>query len=81
MFGLFKKNRENKRQKLQLVDLNGNTLKEGDSVLSHRYELGRCVLRIGENGFEYESIEINKRVNWTLMIDATTERQKVEKLG
>lgn len=56
MFGLFKKNRENKRQKLQLVDLNGNTLKEGDSVLSHRYELGRCVLRIGENGFEYESI-------------------------
>lgn len=61
--------------------MNGNTLKEGDSVLSHRYELGKCVLRIGEDGFEYESIEINKRVNWILMIDAITERQKVEKLG
>lgn len=80
MFGLFKKNRRKKRSNLLLIDLNGNNLKEGDSVLSHRYELGKCVIKIGENGYEYESIESHKKVNWVLMVDAATERQKVEKL-
>ena len=79
MFGLFKKNRENDKTKVKLIDLNGNNLNENDIVLSYRYELGKCVIITGENGFEYESIETGKRVNWTLMIDAATERQKVEK--
>ena len=80
MFGLFKKNKANKKSKVQFVDLNGNPLNEGDTVLSHRYELGKCIIVVGENGFEYESIESKKRVNWTRMVDAATERQKVEKL-
>jgi len=80
MFGLLKKNRKNNKSKIQLVDLNANPLSEGDVVLSLRYELGKCKIKTGENGFEYESIETGKRVNWTLMIDAATERQKVEKL-
>ena len=80
MFGLFKNTRGNKKTKVQLIDLNGNNLSENDIVLSYRYELGKCVIITGENGFEYESIETGKRVNWTLMIDAATERQKVEKL-
>jgi hypothetical protein len=80
MFGLFKKNKSNKRSMIQLVDLNGNSIITGDKVLSLRYDLGECVIVEGENGYEYESIATKKRVNWTLMIDAATERQKVEKL-
>jgi hypothetical protein len=80
MFGLFKKKKQKKKSNVQFVDLNGNSLSEGDTVLSHRYELGKCVIKTGENGFEYESIENQKRVNWARMIDAVTERQKVEKI-
>ena len=80
MFGLFKNSRKKKKSKTQFIDLNGIELSEGDIVLSHRYELGKCVIRVGENGFEYESIETQKRVSWTLMVDAATERQKVEKI-
>lgn len=80
MFGLFKKKTQKKKSNVQFVDLNGNSLSEGDRVLSLRYELGECVIKNGDNGFEYESVENKKRVNWALMIDAATERQKVEKL-
>ena len=80
MFGLFKKNKDNKKRSNQLVDLNGNSIMAGDKVLSLRYDLGECIIVEGDNGFEYESIASKRRVNWTLMIDAATERQKVEKL-
>lgn len=78
MFGLFKKRKKDNKPSVQFVDLNGIGLKEGDKVFSHRYELGECLIVTGENGFEYESISSKKRVNWTLMIDAATDRQKVE---
>ena len=64
----------------QLIDLNGNGLGVGDKVLSLRYDLGECIIVEGENGYDYESIASKKKVNWTLMIDAATERQKVEKI-
>lgn len=80
MFGLFKKKKAVKKSSTQFVDLSGNALKEGDTVLAHRYDLGKSIIKVGENGFEYESIESKKIVNWTLMIDAATERQKVDKL-
>lgn len=80
MFGLFKSNKEKKKPALQFVDLDGNPLKEGDTVLSLRYDLGKCIIKVGENGFEYESIETKKTVGWALMIDAATERQKVHKV-
>jgi len=80
MFGLFKRRNKAKIPSVQFVDLHGNILKEGDKVISYRYELGACIIVTGENGYEYESVESKKRVNWTLMIDAATERQKVEKV-
>ncbi len=80
MFGLFKKARKKKQSNVQFIDLNGNSLKEGDIVLSHRYELGNCIIRACENGIEYESLETQIKVNWALMIDAATNRQKVEKI-
>lgn len=78
MFGLFKK-KVKKKSSLQLVDLDGESLKPGDKVFSYRYDLGDCIIIEGENGYEYESIESKQRKNWTLMIDAATERQKVKK--
>jgi len=78
MFGLFKKKKD-KKPRVQFVDLNGNNLQEGDHVISLRYELGECIIGQDENGFYYESIETEKRVSWALMVDAATERQKVNK--
>ena len=79
MFGLFNKKKENKPS-VQFVDLDGNELHEGDYVMSHRYELGKSIIGKDESGFYYESVETKKRVSWALMIDAATERQKVNKL-
>lgn len=80
MFGLFKKKKESKKAKPQLIDLDGEPLTIGDKVLSYRYDLGECMLVEGEHGIEYESIASKERKNWTLMIDAATERQKVKKI-
>ena len=80
MFGLFGKKQETKKPTVQFIDMNGNKLSEGDIVLSYRYDLGKCVIVNGTDGFEYESLESKKRVNWSRMIDAVNERQKVEKI-
>lgn len=80
MFGLFNKKKADKKSKVQLIDLEGEPLNIGDKVLSYRYELGECILVDGENGIEYESISSKLSKNWTLMIDAATERQKVKKI-
>lgn len=80
MFGLFRGSKQKKSPKMHLLDIEGNTLQPGDKVMSYRYELGNCIILEGENGVEYESVSSKKRVNWTLMIDAATERQKVKKL-
>ena len=75
MFGIFKK----KKKELVLYDLEGNALEEGDIVLSLRYDMGECKLVKTENGFEYQSLEGDTKMNWLKMIDAATERQKVRK--
>ena len=62
------------------MDLDNNPLSEGDLVFSHRYDLGECLIIRSESGIEYESIGTGKRVSWTLMIDAATEKQKVNKI-
>lgn len=78
MFNFFKKKKIEKR--LQIVDLNGEPIAEGDAVKSLRYDLGQCIVIETESGLAYESIESKKIVHWTKMIDATTERQKVYKI-
>lgn len=80
MFRLFKRKKQGEKIVNQLLDLNGNEIGAGDHVFSFRYELGNCIIIKGDNGLEYESLETKKRVNWTLMIDAATERQKVKKI-
>jgi len=73
MFGLFSSEKKN----LTLLDLDGRTLNDGDSVESLRYNLGECVLQRTEDGWEYQSLSTGEKVSWLRMIDASTERQKV----
>ncbi len=78
VFGFSKKRKE--KDKLQMVDLDGNQLKEGDEVISYRYELGRCVITKTGNEYFYESLESHEIVSWLRMVDAVTKRQKVSKI-
>jgi len=80
LFSFFKKKSESNKKLPRLADLDDNPLKEGDTVISHRYELGECKIINTENGIEYESISSGKRVSWLRMIDAATEKQKVNKI-
>ena len=74
MFGLFKK----KKKEISLSDLDGNRLKDGDIVLSLRYDLGECRLMKTEDGYDYQSLATEEKVSWLKMIDAATEYQKVK---
>ncbi len=79
MFKLFKKNSGGKSE-LNFADLDGVPLKEGDIVISLRYDLGKCkVVKTGK-GFEYESLESGQLVHWLRMVDAATKNQKVRKV-
>ena len=60
MFGLFKK----KKKEISLIDLEGNKLKDGDIVVSLRYDLGECRLVKTEDGFEYQSLATDEKVSW-----------------
>jgi hypothetical protein len=79
VFNLFSK-KHKKKESPQMVDLNGNALKQGDIVISHRYDLDKCVVGKDGQGFYYESIESKKKVYSILMVDAANERQKVSKV-
>lgn len=82
MFNLFgKKNKENNTNQPILADLNGEPLMDGDIVMSLRYEMGKCRVIQDGKGIVYESLENGKQVHWTLMIDASTELQKVKKIN
>jgi len=80
MFGLFRK-KTLKAKEPTLYDLYNNPLKSGDQVRSLRYDLGICILQEGENGYYYKSIDAGKEIHSSLMFDAATGRQKVEKIG
>jgi hypothetical protein len=79
MFGFFSKNKKDKLP--LLVDINDNPLSVGDIVDVFRYELGRSKLIIVDETYFYQSIESGKQVSWLKMIDASSERQKVKKIG
>lgn len=82
MFGLFKrKKKEDKPKNPELVDLAQQPLFIGDHVESLRYDLGLCVLTEEEDGIYYQSEKDGRKVHWTRMIDASTEFQKVRKIG
>lgn len=79
MAGLFSQNR--RKGKLQFVDLDGQPLKEGDMVMSLRYDLGECRIIKTDEGMLYESLKTGEKVNYARMIDAATGYQKVKLLG
>ena len=74
MLNFFKKKKEK-----ELYDLEGNLLKEGDLVLSLRYDLGECRIIKTDEGIEYQSLATGESVSWIKMIDAATTRQKVRR--
>jgi hypothetical protein len=78
MKGLF--NSKSKKNKIQFVDLEGQPLKEGDTVMSLRYDLGECRIINTEEGMVYESISTGNKVNYARMIDAASGYQKVKLL-
>ena len=78
MVGLFSK--KSSKSKLKFVDFDGQPLKEGDTVMSMRYELGECRVINTEQGMAYESISGGQQVSYIKMIDAATGYQKVKRL-
>lgn len=80
MFGLFKKKKKEK-QAPQLVDINGELLEVGDQVEVLRYELGKCKLTLDGLHYYYESVATGEKISYAKMIDASTEQQKVMKIG
>ena len=79
MAGLF--SRKSGKNKLQFVDLEGQPMKEGDTVMSLRYDMGECRIIGTEEGMVYESLNTGEKVNYARMIDAATGYQKVKLLG
>jgi len=78
MTPLFRK--KSKKSSVQFLDLEGQPLKEGDIVMSLRYDLGESRIITTENGLTYESLKTGEQVNYARMIDAATGYQKVRKL-
>jgi len=79
MTGLFSK--KTRRSKIRFVDLEGQPLKDGDTVLSLRYDLGECRILDTDQGMVYESLASGEQVSYVKMIDAATGYQKVRKLS
>ena len=79
MAGLFSK--KSRRGKVQFVDIEGQALKAGDTVLSYRYDLGECRIINTDEGLAYESLATGQQVLYVRMIDAASGFQKVKRLG
>ena len=75
---LFK--RKKGKSKIQFTDLDGQALKAGDHVMSHRYEMGECRIVETDTGLAYESLATGQQVSYAKMIDAATGYQKVKRL-
>ena len=76
--GLFK--RKKGKSKIQFTDLEGQALKAGDHVMSHRYDMGECRIVETDTGLAYESLATGQQVSYVKMIDAATGSQKVKRL-
>ena len=80
MINFFKRKKPTANRPPQLSDLNQEPLSEGDTVESLRYELGVCRVILTDKGIAYESLEDGRQVGWHLMVDASTDLQKVKKI-
>ena len=80
MFQLFK-NKFGKGKRIEMKDLDGNDLRNGDMVNALRYDLGVCKVSKDQQGYVYDSIETKKQVSWVKMVDATTKFQKVRRIS
>ena len=81
MSGLFSFGRNKSgKHKPAFADLDGQPLKDGDIVMSLRYDMGESRIVKTETGMVYESVKTGTRVEWDKMIDAATGYQKVRKL-
>jgi len=58
----------------------GAVVKEGDVVMSLRYDLDESKIISTDSGMVYESLKTGEQVPWAKMIDAATGFQKVRKL-
>ena len=76
--GIFK--RKKGKSRIQFNDLEGQALKAGDHVMSHRYDMGECRIVETETGLVYESLATGQQVSYVKMIDAATGYQKVKRL-
>lgn len=76
--GLFKSKKG--KSKIQFNDMEGQALKAGDHVMSHRYDMGECRIVETETGLAYESLATGQQVSYVKMIDAATGYQKVKRL-
>jgi hypothetical protein len=54
-------NIKKKKNRLKFYDFDGQPLKEGDMVMSLRYDLGECRIIMTENGFAYESVKTGEK--------------------
>jgi len=79
MISFFKK-KPKEKQPPQLLDAEGVPIFEGDTVESHRYELGTCKVELEGLQYFYVSVESGKKISYVKMIDAITGNQKVKKL-
>ena len=80
MFGIFKKSKSKKNVLPELLDLQNQPILEGDKVTALRYDMGICSVLVIEDKYVYESEADGKQISWLKMIDASTDRQKVEKI-
>ena len=85
MFGIFKKAKKGgvsaPRRTPVLSDLNQQPLSVGDMVESLRYDLGICRVVSTDKGLAYQSVDDGRIVGWHLMVDASTDLQKVKKIA
>ena len=79
MFKLFKKKSKEKLPP-QLLDEEGQPILEGDEVIAHRYDLGKCKVELEGRQFFYVSNHSGQRISYVKMIDAITGNQKVRKV-
>ena len=77
---MFWKKKKKKKETISILDLLGNPLENGDTVIAHRYELGKAKVVFEEKEVFYVSEENDKKISFTKMVDAITGYQKVNKI-